>query len=116
MTVNHCHLCQRCPLQNADRRLPHFLEDNADPAGLLVRTLGASFVRHLTDARQKSKRSIQRSDQRAHRYALRQFAEIIPAAFSFFALQKSLLFELEKNEFQKLRRDTLALGDFTDEE
>jgi hypothetical protein len=116
MTVNHRHLCQRGPLQNADRGLPHFLEDDADPAGFLVRTLGASFVRHLADARQKSQRPIQRSDQRADRDALRQFAEVIPAALSFFALQKSILFEFEKNEFQKLRRDSLTLGDLTDEE
>src|SRR5262249_60761250 len=46
-------------------------------------TLGASFVRHLADTRQKSQRPVQRSNQRAHRDALRQFAEVIPATFTF---------------------------------
>src|SRR5262249_283765 len=114
VTVDHRHFGQTCSFQNGHRRISDLLEHVANPAGLFIGALGAAFVGHLTHTRQQSEGTVQRADQRTDGYGFGHLAEVIPATFTFLALQKALLLEFEENELQKLRRDLLALGDFAD--
>src|SRR5437773_3880786 len=91
---------ERDPVQDACGLVPDVFENGSDAARLHVLAFGTRDVRCLTRASNQRERTIQQSNDLPDADVLGRPVQRIPAPTAPAASQQTVMFELEKNQFQ----------------
>src|SRR5579862_9820732 len=106
---------KRGVVEHGGHGVPHLPHDDAGAAALDIRAVFTGLESRLRGAGQGRKRPFHHANHRPDGDGGGRPAKMVPSAFAFFAFEQSLPFQLQKNHFQKLKRNGFFFGQSGDE-